>query len=223
MKIKASLCFDMSYNTLKLLHMSQQELTSHSGSWALQMCLFQCAVRAKSTLGLIHWCLIVRGDRLHTGLIEQNDHSTAKRESMHRTITVINCNDRGWKWLFRGLWRGWIWRGRRAACRPLPPARVIVPMCSVPGRIPWGSVHTGGHLKAYLDVAAIRVRRSTQGSNLFQLLKRARGAEMGSYFCAGRGSYGFIWTRSWLVVRQKNMLTWLHTHAHAFPLLQFTS
>lgn len=30
-------------------------------------------------------------------------------------------------------------------------------------------------MKAYLDVAAIRVRTSTQGSNLFQLLERASG------------------------------------------------
>lgn len=77
-----------------------------------------------------------------------------------------------------------IWRGRWAECRP-PRAWVIVPMCSTPGRIPWGSAHAGGHLKAYLDVAAIRVRRSTQGSNLFQLLERARGwrnAEENSIF-----------------------------------------
>lgn len=66
--------------------------------------------------------------------------------------------------------------GRCAACRP-PWARVIVPMCSALGHIPWGIAHTGGHLKAYLHVAAIRVRRSTQGSNLFQLLERASVGE----------------------------------------------
>lgn len=102
-----------------------------------------------------------------------------QKESIGRTITVINCNDWGWKWVFRGLWRGWGPRwtnleGWHAACRPLP-AWVIVPMCSALGCIPWGTAHTGGHLKAYLDVAAIGVRKSTQGSNLFQLLERARG------------------------------------------------
>lgn len=102
-----------------------------------------------------------------------------QKESIGRTITVINCNDWGWKWVFRGLWRGWGPRwtnleGWHAACRPLP-AWVIVPMCSALGCIPWGTAHTGGHLKAYLDVAAIWVRKSTQGSNLFQLLERARG------------------------------------------------
>lgn len=101
------------------------------------------------------------------------------RQTMDRTITVINCNDWWWEWVCAGLWRGWgpHWpnlEGRRAACRP-QAARVIVPMCSAPGHIPWGTVHTGGHLKAYLDVAAIRVRTSTQGSNLFQLLECARG------------------------------------------------
>lgn len=45
---------------------------------------------------------------------------------------------------------------------------VMVPMCSALGRIPWGNAHTGGHLKAYMDVAAIRDRTSTQGNNLFQ-------------------------------------------------------
>lgn len=97
---------------------------------------------------------------------------------------------------------------RSAACGP-PPARIIVPMCSVPGHIPWGTAHTGGHLKAYLDVAAIRVRTSTQGSNLFQLLERARGwvnRDENIHVCAcacvrwgGVGAYGLIWTRSWLV------------------------
>lgn len=177
-----------------------------------------------------------RRHRAHTGLIEQNDHSTAERESVDRTITVINCNDWGWKWVFRGLWRGWGPRrpnleGRRAACRP-PPARVIVPMCSAPGRIPWGTAHTGGHLKAYLDVAAIRVRTSTQGSNLFQLLERARG--WGSRdeiacvcVCArGAGAYGFIWPRSWLVTWQKHGYhtdTQTHTCALMALLLQYTS
>jgi len=139
------------------------------------------------------------------------------RETMDRAITVINCNDWGWKWVFRGLWRGWGPRrpnleGRRAACRP-SLAQVIVPMCSVQGHIPWGTAHTGGHLKAYLDVAAIRVRTSTQGSNLFQLLERARSwgnrdetMHVCGCGCAWGGGYGFIWTRSWLVGR-KNMST----------------
>lgn len=102
--------------------------------------------------------------------------------------------------------------GRCAECRP-PQAGVIVPMCSTPGCILWGSVHAGGHLKVYLDVAAIRVRRSTQGSNLFQLLERARGRRNGdetSTFCAcevgGVADYGFIWTRSCLV-RKHNIAT----------------
>lgn len=130
-----------------------------------------------------------------------------QRGTVDRTITVINCNDWGWKWVFRGLWRGWGPRrpnleGRRAACRPLP-AWVIVPMCSVPGHIPWGTAHTGGHLKAYLDVAAIRVRTSTQGSNLFQLLERARGwGNRDEIVCVS--GCGFIWTRSWLVRWQKH-------------------
>lgn len=84
--------------------------------------------------------------------------------------------------------------GRWAECRP-PWAWVIVPMCSAPGCIPGGSAHAGGHLKVYLDVAAIRVRRSTQGSNLFQLLERARGRrnEDEYFLCAWGGQGGGLW------------------------------
>lgn len=120
----------------------------------------------------IYWRFAHRAERAEWPL-----HS--RERAWAETITVINCNDWGWKWVFRGLWRGWgpRWTNQEdwhAACRPLP-ALVIVPMCSALGCIPWGTAHTGGHLKAYLDVAAIGVRKSTQGSNLFQLLERARG------------------------------------------------
>lgn len=109
--------------------------------------------------------------------------------------------------------------GRWAECRP-PRAWVIVPMCSARGHIPWGSAHAGGHLKVYLDVAAIRVRRSDQGSNLFQLLERARGRRNGDergtfYACevAGVADYGFICTRLCLV-RKHNMATSLGEVRH---------
>lgn len=63
-------------------------------------------------------------------------------------------------------------------------------------------------MKVSLDVAAIRGRRSTQGSNLFQLSERAGvgGTEMRPAVCevGGVADYGFIWTRSCLV-RKHNM------------------
>lgn len=142
-----------------------------------------------------------------------------QRETMDRTITVINCNDWRWKWVFRGLWRGWGPRrpnleGRHAACEP-PPAWVIVPMCSVPGCIPWGTAHTGGHLKAYLDVAAIRVRTSTQGSNLFQLLECAGGTEMRPCMCVCVGRRWGVGGREVMVCQMaKTCLPPVHTHTH---------
>lgn len=64
-----------------------------------------------------------------------------------------------------------------ASAYMLRPASVlvIVPMCGASGRIPWGSAHTRGHLKAYLDVAAIRARENAQGSNLNQFCGACRG------------------------------------------------
>lgn len=83
--------------------------------------------------------------------------------------------------MFRVLWRGWETlqpnpEGRPATCRPRKTS-VIVPMCSALGPIPQGTVCTVGHLKAKLDVAAIKARTSTQGSNLFQFLECARVGE----------------------------------------------
>lgn len=152
---------------------------------------------------------------------------------MDKTITVINCNDWGWKWVFRGLWRGWgpclpNLEGRHATCRPLL-AWVIVPMCSVLGPIPWGTVHTGGHLKTYLDVSAIRVRTSTQESNLFQLVERARvgGTEMRLSMCEsvwleGWETYGFICTGSWLVRWQKHVYPQSNAYTHTFAHTHIT-
>lgn len=156
------------------------------------------------------------------------------RQTMGRTFTVINCNDWRWKWVCGGLWRGWGPRrpnleGRRAACRP-PPARVIVPMCSGPGHIPWGTAHTGGHLKAYLDVAAIRVRTSTQGSNLFQLLERARGwrnRDENIHVCVRVWGGGLWLNLDKVMVSQ--IATWLppnvqsHRHTLCLLLLHYTS
>lgn len=149
---------------------------------------------------------------------------------MDRAITVINCNDWGWKWVFRGLWRGWGPRrpnleGRRAACRP-SLAQVIVPMCSVQGHIPWGTAHTGGHLKAYLDVAAIRVRTSTQGSNLFQLLERARswGNRDETMHVCGCAWGAWLWLHlNKVMVSQTEKHVYPTMRTHTILLLQYTS
>lgn len=143
-----------------------------------------------------------------------------RRERTDRAISVSSCHDWGWKWVFRGLRRGWGPRwanleGWHAARRPLP-ARVIAPMCSTLSCIPWGAAHTGGHLKAYLNVAAITVSKSTQGSNLFQLLERAKAWwNRDETLCVGVG------------VTDTQIATYPHPSALAHPLVllqfQYTS